>query len=183
MQVILASRSPRRLRLLQAAGLSVQVEAVAVNESPLPDEKAVATVQRLCRLKAAACPNRHLPVIAADTLVTVDGVIMGQPGDLTRAGEMLRRLSGREHEVYSGVCVHFRERISCATVRTRIRFRHLQEDEINCYLRYNNVLDKAGAYAIQAGASGFIDSVEGPLDNVIGLPVKRTLELLAETSA
>jgi len=180
MQIVLASRSPRRLELLRSVGLTVTVRAAAIDETPLPSEGTPEVVRRLSRLKANACPDPGLPVIAADTLVCLDGSILGQPGDLTEAREMLRSLSGREHDVYSGVCVRFRGNMHDDTICTRVRFRSLQEDEIERYLQHNEVLDKAGAYAVQGGAASFIDGIEGPLDNVIGLPVRRTLELLAE---
>jgi len=183
MQVILASRSQGRLKLLRSAGLTVGVQAVEIDESPLFCEQAVAAVGRICRLKAAACPDHKLPVITADTLVSLENTILGKPENLIEAGEMLRRLSGRKHEVYSGVCVCFRGRMLSDTIRTRVQFRYLQEDEIECYLQHNEVCDKAGGYAVQGFAASFVTAIEGPLDNVIGLPVKRTLELLAETSA
>lgn len=178
MEIILASRSPRRLQLLQAAGLAVEVRPSHVDESPLPEETVEAMVQRLSRSKALACTESSVPVIAADTLVALDHEALGQPADLAAAKAMLQRLSGRRHEVLSGVCVRLGDRLEQALVRTTVRFRNLSEPEIDTYLIHNEVLDKAGAYAVQGGAAGFIEAIDGPLDNVIGLPVQATLQLL-----
>jgi len=180
MQALLASRSPRRLQLLQAAGLTMQVQAADVDESLLPGETVEQTVKRLACLKASSVPDNRLPVIAADTLVAVGEKVLGQPRDHHDARQMLQLLSGRKHSVYSGVCVSFQGKQRSDTICTKVRFRHLDSEEINPYLKHNQVLDKAGAYALQEGASSFIDNIDGPLDNVIGLPVQRTLQLLSE---
>lgn len=178
MEVILASKSPRRLQLLQAAGFAVEVRPSHVDETPLAGESVVDMVQRLCRMKAEACPVTDHPVIAADTLVSLDGEALGQPEDMAAARVMIKQLSGKAHDVYTAVCVRKGSKLVDAMARTTVRFREIDEDEIDVYLAHNEVLDKAGAYAIQAGAASFIESVDGPLDNVIGLPVGLTKELL-----
>ncbi len=178
MQVLLASRSPRRLQLLRAAGVHVQTKAADVHEDPLPHESVQDTVQRLAWLKAQACPDHGLPVIGADTLVALEERMLGQPRDMGEARKMLQLLSDQSHHVYTGICVRFRGRLQNDVVRTRVRFRKLDDGEIERYLKHNQVLDKAGAYAVQEGAASFINGIEGPLDNVIGLPVHRTLELV-----
>lgn len=179
MKVILASRSPRRLALLKSAGLAVEVRPVGIDESPLPGETVEAMVERLSRAKAEACvTNENIPVIAADTLVAIDGDILGQPRDMSEARMMLQRLSGNNHRVLTSVCVHLGGKYTSETVITRVTFRSLTPREIDIYLRHNEVLDKAGAYAIQAGAASFIESISGPLDNVIGLPVRSTLNMI-----
>lgn len=175
---MLASRSPRRLQLLQAAGFAVEVMPSHVDESPLPNEEVHAMVSRLCRLKAAACPVDDRPVIAADTLVALDGEALGQPADIDAAKMMIRQLSGRTHQVFTAVCVRLGDRLLDGAMSTSVRFRDIPEDEIDIYLKHNEVLDKAGAYAVQAGASGFVVAIDGPMDNVIGLPVALTKELL-----
>jgi septum formation protein len=181
MEVILASRSPRRLDLLQSAGLDVDVRPSHIDETPLPDEGVEAMVMRLSRAKAEACVGAGaVPVIAADTLVAVDGLIMGQAADLQQARQMLLRLSGREHEVITGVCVRLGDSFACGLVRTSIRFRALGAPEVDAYLAHNDVLDKSGSYAVQGPAASFIDGVNGPLDNVIGLPVQTTLKLIEQ---
>jgi len=181
MEVILASRSPRRLMLLQAAGLAVEVRPSHIDETPLPGEMVEAMVERLCLAKAMACnTDENTPVIAADTLVAVDGEVLGQPCDLAHAKAMIGKLSGRQHHVMTGVCVHLGDRTLSKLIRTAVRFRDIDHAEIDNYLQHNDVLDKAGAYAVQAGAATFIEAIEGPLDNVIGLPVRTTLNMLAE---
>ncbi len=178
MQVILASKSPRRLMLLQSAGLAVEVRPSHVDEAQRSGESVHDLVARLCRDKALACPESIHPVIAADTLVARGDIILGQPGNLDEASSMLHALSGSEHHVFTGVCVRKGPYIEQQTVQTRVRFRPLSEQEIAVYLAHNEVLDKAGAYAIQGGAASFIEAIEGPLDNVIGLPIAETLRML-----
>lgn len=180
MEIILASRSPRRLQLLQSAGLAVEVRPSHVDESALPGETVETLVQRLARDKALACNSQDIPIIAADTLVALDNHALGQPADLDEAKRMLQELSGREHSVLSGVCVRLGEHLEQALVKTSVRFRPLEAQEIETYLIHNEVLDKAGAYAVQGGAAGFIAAIDGPLDNVIGLPVQSTLQLLGK---
>jgi len=180
--IVLASKSPRRLQLLQAAGFAVEVMPSHVDESPLSGEEVHAMVSRLCRMKAMACPAENRPVIAADTLVALDGEALGQPEDLVQAKTMIGRLAGRTHQVFTAVCVRLGERVVGGTMSTAVRFRDINEDEIDIYLKHNEVLDKAGAYAVQAGASGFVVAIDGPMDNVIGLPVTLTKELLLKIS-
>jgi len=181
MEIILASRSPRRLTLLQSAGLAVEVKPSHIDETPFPGEPVNAMVKRLSREKAIACnAPAGIPVIAADTLVAIDRHVLGQPRDLRHAKTMLQLLSGAEHQVITGVCVRLNDRFVQQHVVTRVRFRSVCEDEIDTYLAYNDVLDKAGAYAVQAGAASFIESIAGPLDNVIGLPVRVTLQMLSK---
>lgn len=179
MKVILASRSPRRLALLQSAGLAVEVLPVGIDESPLPSETVEAMVNRLSHAKAAACQaSGKIPIIAADTLVAIDNLALGQPVDMNEARAMLQQLSGRAHRVLTSVSVRLEEKYASETVTTRVRFRSLSGREIDVYLQHNDILDKAGAYAIQAGAASFIEAIDGPLDNVIGLPVCTTLNMI-----
>ncbi len=181
MEIILASRSPRRLTLLQSAGLAVEVRPSHIDETPLPGESVTDMVKRLSRNKALACEApAGIAVIAADTLVAIGEHVLGQPCDLAHAKTMLQQLSGHQHRVITGVCVCVDDRFAQQNVVTRVRFRTLGKDEIDTYLAHNDVLDKAGAYAVQAGAASFIESIEGPLDNVVGLPVRVTLQLLSE---
>jgi len=167
------------MQLLAAAGVAVEVRPSHIDEAPLPGESVDATVLRLGRQKALACESEHVPVIAADTLVCLDGDPLGQPRDLAHAKAMLLSLAGRSHEVHTGVCVRLGGRMLAEIVTTRVTFRPLSAAAIDTYLLHNEVLDKAGAYAVQAGAASFITAIDGPLDNVVGLPVQRTLALLA----
>ena len=179
MRIILASRSPRRLALLKAAGLTVHVEPSHINESPIPNETVEDLVLRLAREKSLMFANAAFPIIAADTLVALHGQVLGQPDDLDEAFDMIRHLAGHTHEVHTGICVRYEDKIFSDRVTTRVTFRPISDEEITNYLEHNDVLDKAGAYAIQAGASSFITAIDGPLDNVIGLPMQRTLQLLS----
>jgi len=177
-RVVLASRSPRRSMLLERVGFAVEVHPSNIDETALPDEGAHALVARLCQAKAEASTGSDLPIIAADTVVSLDDHILGQPVDLAAAAAMLARLSGRAHRVLTGVCVRYRSAYLHEVVATKVHFRKLTAEEIDGYLAHNAVLDKAGGYAIQEGAASFIDAIDGPLDNVIGLPVLTTLRLL-----
>jgi len=178
MEVILASKSPRRLQLLQCAGLAVEVMPSHINETPLEHESVADMVMRLCQEKAIACPVEDRPIIAADTLVSLHGEALGQPDDLAHAKCMLQQLSGQQQSVLTAICVRLGKKILTERVITHVQFRHISDAELDIYLAHNDVLDKAGAYAIQAGAASFITQVDGPLDNVIGLPVSQTLEML-----
>jgi len=183
MQIILASKSPRRLKLLQAAGLAVEIRPVHADETLLPGEDVKASVLRLAEAKATAITDAHHPVIAADTLVSLNGNPMGQPDNLGEARKMLSRLAGSTHQVHTGVCVRFGEHQALDCACTQVCFFDLKSQEIETYLDHNEVLDKAGAYEIQGGAASFVHSVDGPLDNVIGLPVRLTLSMLKQVTA
>ncbi len=183
MQVILASKSPRRRLLLQAAGLAIEVRPAHIDELLLDDEDVPCAVQRLAIAKAGAIGPCDVPVIAADTLVALDGRPLGQPADLHEARDMLIALSGSTHHVYTGVCVTHRSQTLHRLMCSEVCFYPLSEHQIDTYLQHNEVLDKAGAYEIQGGAASFVRAVNGPLDNVIGLPVRLTLSMLEEVSA
>jgi len=182
MQVILASRSPRRRLLLQAAGLAVEVRPAHIDETLAPGEDVPTAVQRLAIAKAAAIGASDVPVIAADTLVALDGRPLGQPADLQQARDMLKALSGSTHQVYTGVCVTHAGRSLHRLMCSEVSFYPIPDDHIDTYLQHNEVLDKAGAYEIQGGAASFVRSVNGPLDNVIGLPVRLTLSMIEEVN-
>lgn len=182
MKIILASQSPRRLFLLQAAGFVVDVRPSHIDESPKQGEKVQAMTSRLCLEKAKACvlqsDEKHMPVIAADTLVVLGDDVLGQPGNIAQAKVMIQKLSGKQHKVYTTVCVRLGDVYELKTLATQVVFREISDAEIDVYVQHNDILDKAGAYAIQGGASGFITSIQGSLDNVIGLPVQETIQLL-----
>jgi len=169
--------------LLMAAGLAVEVCPQHVDESAMGDETVEAQVQRLGKLKAMTCAENIRPVIAADTLVALNGDALGQPRSMEEAKNMLECLSGQTHQVYTGICVRRGVQICEASVCTHVEFRKINRDEIDTYLQHNEVMDKAGAYAVQGGAASFIESTDGPLDNVIGLPVRQTLQLLQQLEA
>ncbi len=186
--LILASASPRRRELLAAAGFSFDVVVSDIDERPWPREKPASYALRNASEKARAVAARHpnATVLAADTIVVLDDHILEKPTDAAHAADMLRRLSGRQHEVMTGVCVWrpngggFCE--SAEVVRTRVWFRPLSESDIAAYIATGEPMDKAGAYAIQGGAARFVERIDGPYDNVVGLPVQTAARLLRATA-
>jgi septum formation protein len=178
--LVLASTSPRRRELLSQLGAAFEVLSVAVDEWPLPGELPADHVCRLALAKARA-GVAQVPgacVLGADTVVVVEGDILGKPRDADDAAAMLRRLSGRTHVVLSGVaCVHgatHQVRLS----ESHVSFRSLSADEIAAYCATEEPLDKAGAYAIQGRAAAFIRHLEGSYSGVMGLPLYETADLL-----
>lgn len=182
-QIILASASPRRRELLDQIRVSYRVDPVDIDETPLPDETPTDYVCRVAAEKSAACLARTascgLPVLAADTAVILDGLIMGKPRDQDDGIAMLRRLSGQTHQVYSAVSLRGREHHQAVSV-TDVRFRTLTEREMLAYWGSGEPADKAGAYAIQGLGSLFVESIKGSFSGVVGLPLFETAELLAK---
>lgn len=186
-KIILASASPRRAEILRKAGFDFIVVAPEIDESQKPGEDAAACVRRLAESKARAVesrlrqtPGNHFSVIvAADTVVSIGGKILGKPASADDARSMLRLLSGRWHDVFSGLAVlSLNSRNAVAVERTRVEFSALSDGEINEYVQTGEPFDKAGAYAIQGGAGKFILRVEGCYFNVMGLPLARLYEIL-----
>jgi septum formation protein len=180
-RLVLASASPRRRELLGQLGLSFEVSAADIDETPHPGEPAQAYVLRLAREKARAVATRHPGawVLAADTTVALGDELMGKPRDAAEAREMLGRLSGRTHEVHTGVALAGPSGEHSTVVRTRVTFRPLSPGEIAWYAGTGEPLDKAGSYAVQGKGGFLVAAVEGSPTNVIGLPLGETLELLA----
>lgn len=179
--VVLASASPRRHDLLTAAGLFFEVVVSPADEVHDASLDPAHLCEENARLKAAAVAASlpHATVIGADTLVFIDGQPLGKPADLAEARAMLRRLSGRTHQVCTGVCVvHPGGPVATAHELTAVRFRQLDDAAIESYLARVDPLDKAGAYGIQECGELIIEAIDGPFDNVMGLPVARVLELL-----
>jgi septum formation protein len=176
--LILASRSPRRREILTAAGISFVVRPAEVDESVRDGEDAEAYVRRVARAKAEAVEAApEDSVLGADTVVVVDGAILGKPADTADARRMLRQLAGREHTVLTGVCLRRGNGFVDHVEATRVRFAPLSDREIDAYVESGEPLDKAGAYAIQGLASKFIDRIEGCYFNVVGLPVAKVYAL------
>jgi septum formation protein len=172
--LILASRSPRRHEILAAAGIPHVVRPAEVDESVRNGEDAEQYVKRVARSKAEAVSAQPDDVVlGADTVVVVDGEILGKPADQADARRMLGQLAGREHHVVTGICLRCPGRSIEEVETTRVRFIPLSAREIDEYVASGEPLDKAGAYAIQGRASKFIDRVEGCYFNVVGLPVAR----------
>lgn len=170
--LVLASKSPRRQQILLAAGIPFEVRTADVREERNPGESAIDYVRRLAQEKACAVPlNPGEIILGADTTVVIAGQVLEKPLDSRDAVRMLRLLSGREHEVITGICLRSESRTIVDAAVTRVHFVELTEAEIEDYAASGEPLDKAGAYAIQGLASKFIDRVEGCYFNVVGLPV------------
>lgn len=183
--VYLASQSPRRRELLTQIGIAHRVLAVDIDESQHSDESPADYVQRLAREKAAAGWQHILdhrlpqaPVIGADTAVVIDGDILGKPTDAANAKAILQRLSGRNHEVMTGVAVHAADVAQVIVSCTRVWFRALDDAEIEDYWASGEPRDKAGAYGIQGLAAKFIERIDGSYSGVVGLPLFETAQLL-----
>jgi septum formation protein len=180
-RLILASASPRRRDLLGQLGLRFEVSAADIDETPHPGEAAEAYVLRLAREKArtVAARNPGAWVLAADTTVVLGSELLGKPRDAAEAVEMLGRLSGKTHEVMTGVALAGPSGGDSTVVRSRVTFRPLGAAEIAWYAGTGEPLDKAGSYAIQGKGGFLVASAEGSPTNIIGLPLGETLELLA----
>jgi septum formation protein len=183
--LILASASPRRAELLRNAGISFTVDPAHVPEEPSRGESPLAYAQRLARDKALAVLARHPEdtVLGADTVVVVDEQLLEKPIDSADAARMLRLLSGRKHEVITGVCVANSGFQQIVAEVTQVSFAPLSEDEIKAYVGTGEPMDKAGAYAIQGIASRWAKRINGCYFNVVGLPVPRVYELLQGAEA
>jgi septum formation protein len=170
--LVLASQSPRRREILTQAGIPFVVRTGLVDETPLPGESPADCVRRLAEEKAcsvAATPGET--VLGADTTVVVDGEMLAKPLDPSDARRMLGRLSGRRHEVLTGICLKRGDRLLRDCAATQVWFTPMTPAEIDAYVASGEPLDKAGAYAIQGLASKFIEKIEGCYFNVVGLPV------------
>jgi septum formation protein len=181
--LVLASASPRRQELLRNAGIEFTVLPADVDESPLHGEGARDCAQRLARekaLKVWRARQRDL-VLGADTIVVVDGTILGKPVDHNHAARMLRLLAGRTHQVVTGVCLARSQEdavVDCEA--TLVTMAELSDQEILDYVATGEPMDKAGAYAIQGIASRWIPRIEGDYSNVVGLPVARVYRMLRD---
>lgn len=183
-KIVLASASPRRTELMELAGINFEVIPADIDETALSGEMPEEHVLRLAREKASAVAGsgKGRYFIGADTVVVLDGRIMGKPADEREAAEMLRLLSGRSHSVLTGIALL--DRMSgkkvCKCVETKVYFKELTDKEIFDYIATGCPMDKAGAYAIQGGAIHFVRSIEGSYSNVIGLPMTELYEMLQD---
>ena len=195
-ELILASSSPRRQELLREIGIPFQVHAANINEDQMLREDPIAYALRLAQAKAEAVAVQYPQsyVLGADTIVVVDGEVLGKPKDREDAARMLRVLSGRGHEVTTAVSVVVPGTVAPSVVApsvvapgtlvetrastTKVYFRELSEDEIQRYVAGGEPMDKAGAYAIQGGASRWTDRIEGEFSNVVGLPLSLVTDML-----
>lgn len=182
-RLVLASSSPRRRELLATLGVEFEVRPADADETPRAGEAPEPLVLRLALAKARAAARPGELVLGADTIVALDGEPLGKPADAGEARAMLARLSGRHHQVWTGVALVERNatgaRERALAVVTDVVFRSLEPAEIDAYVASGEPLDRAGAYAIQGGAAAFVASVDGSWSNVVGLPVGAVRGLLA----
>jgi septum formation protein len=178
--LVLASASPRRQELLRNAGINFEVQPSHIAEDPLPGESAKDCAERLAREKALAIAGQrpHDFVLGADTVVVVEGQILGKPSDAADAARMLGLLSGRKHQVITGACLAVSGQWSVASETTLVTMSELSDQEITDYVASGEPMDKAGAYAIQGVASRWIPRIEGNYSNVVGLPVALVWRML-----
>ena len=172
MKVILASGSPRRAELLTMLGLPFEIRASAAEGKPEPGESPEVTVMKLAKQKAEGAEGEL--VLSADTIVYLDGKILGKPRTEEEAFSMLRMLSGRTHRVYTGLCVNG----ICEYEVSEVTFASLTDEEIRAYIATGEPMDKAGAYGAQGKGAVFIEKINGDFFNVMGLPVHRLYGML-----
>jgi septum formation protein len=185
--LILASKSPRRKHLLEQAGLKFSVIPSDFDETSVAMPDPASYVRALAEFKALDISHKHPDswVIGADTLVLSDKQVLGKPGSDEEAREMLKRLSGKRHQVLTGYCIccRARKQLFSETVKTDVQFKELRLEEIDWYIGTGEPSDKAGAYAIQGLGSFLVRSIKGSYTNVVGLPVCEVIEFLTREGA
>jgi len=179
MRVILASQSPRRRELLSLIGVDHDVQPADIDETPFPNEAPIPHTERLARAKAQVIASRapDALVIAADTIVVIDGDILGKPADIAEARTMLARLSGRTHEVCTAMAVAIGEQVLTEVVRVAVRFRPLSAETISRYVNTGEPMDKAGAYGIQGFGATLVEHIDGDYFAVMGLSLVTVVQL------
>ncbi|HEY2850033.1 MAG TPA: Maf family protein [Gemmatimonadaceae bacterium] len=184
-RVILASASPRRRELLTLVGIAHDVQPANIDESLLAGETPAAHAERLARTKAHTIAAREPAaiVIAADTIVVVDGDVLGKPADVAAARAMLARLSGRTHTVLTAIAVARGARIESAVEAVDVTFRTVSAHDIDAYIATGEPMDKAGAYGIQGFGATIVERVDGDYFSVMGLGLRRLVQLLARVDA
>jgi septum formation protein len=179
-RVVLASGSPRRRELLTMIAIAHEVVPADIDESYLPGEEPAAHAERLAREKGAVVAARHpeAVVVSADTIVVVDGDVLGKPRDAADAARMLKRLSGRAHVVYTALAVTRGDRVESAVEAVEVVFRALDDQEIDAYVATGEPMDKAGAYGIQGYGATIVERIDGDYFAVMGLALNRLVRLL-----
>ena len=179
-ELVLASSSPSRKMLLEQAGLTFEVVVSGVDETVPPDYTPAQTVETLARRKGeAVLPLRpEKPIIAADSVVSIDGLILGKPKDDEAAKDTLRRLSGRTHEIFTGVCLLANGKRDVFHMSTQVKFYPLMEEEIAEYVAMGESRGRAGAYGIEGIGVVLVESICGDYSNIVGLPVAETIRRL-----
>ena len=184
-QVILASASPRRRELLEQIGVRAIVKSVDIDESRKPGEPVKEYVQRLAMEKAergfsTIKNSQKLPVVGSDTIVVIDGIVLGKPEDRQQAKEMLQQLSGQKHTVLTSVAIVTEDKKVIDTSSSEVLFNKLELQEIEDYVATGETDDKAGSYAIQGLAAQFVKNLNGSFSGVMGLPLFETVQLLKQ---
>ena len=182
LRVILASQSPRRRELLTLVGITHEVRPADIDETYLDGEQPKAHAERLARGKAAtiAASEPDAVIIGSDTIVVVDGDVLGKPADEAEAARMLERLSGRAHTVVTAVAVAWRGELRSAVEEVGVEFHPLSRREIDAYIATREPMDKAGAYGIQGYGATIVARVDGDYFAVMGLPLQRLIRVLGE---
>ena len=202
--LVLASGSPRRKELLERAGFNIKVVPATIDEEPIAGETPVGYTKRLAREKVLSAVRRlqstlyntenpgwsgetDIPrwVVGADTVVTIDDMLLGKPTDVQEAREMLIRLAGREHTVITGFSLFDlrRDREGLQAVTTRVKFKPLTRSEIEAYVAAGESMDKAGAYAVQGVGAYLAEEITGSYTNIVGLPLCQVIEMMQEMGA
>jgi len=180
--LILASQSPRRKYLLEQAGLSFTVIPASFDEDTVPLQSPEKYVKIMARAKAGTVSENYPDkwVIGADTVVFIDGTILGKPGSRNEARAMLKRLSGQTHQVFTGYCIccKAKNREFSESIKTDVLFKNLSNEEVEWYIRTKEPFDKAGAYAIQGLGTFLVKHINGSYTNIVGLPVCEVIEFL-----
>jgi septum formation protein len=181
-RIVLASQSPRRRELLALIGIAHEVRPADIDEAYFPGEHPPEHCERLAREKAAtvATGDADVLTIGSDTIVVVDGLVLGKPRDEADARRMLRMLSGRAHTVYTAVAVDFRGRIVSGVEEVGVTFRELSDATIDAYVATGEPMDKAGAYGIQGFGATIVERIDGDYFAVMGLPLGRLVALMRE---
>lgn len=180
--IILASSSPRRRELLQQLGLTFSCISPQIDETPYHQENVQDYVQRLAYTKAHEVLKYHADalIVAGDTTVSINGEILGQAQTLEQAIDIWTKLSGRWHDVFTGICICTQEKFIQQTIHTRVHFQHLNQQDMQNYWATSEPLGKAGAYAIQGIAGKFVIEIQGSYSNVVGLPLHETNLILQQ---
>lgn len=183
-EIILASASPRRMQLLKQIGLKFRIKPCSINENmAINNENPIETAKKLAYLKAEKVAESEKPesiVIGADTIVVYEGKILGKPVDKEDAFWILKKLSSKEHLVYTGYCIIRRsdKKVISGYEETKVKFRSITDEEIISYIETGEPMDKAGAYGIQNKGSIFVERIEGDYFNVVGLPIMKISYIL-----
>lgn len=178
--IILASQSPRRCELMKFSGFDFAVKPSEADENIEKKLSPKETVEILSLRKAMAIKSKDDIIIGADTVVAIDGEILGKPKNENDAYNMLKKLSGRTHSVFTGVTVIKNEKIKTFCEETRVTFYHISDEEIKAYIKTGEPMDKAGAYGIQEKGGLFVEKTEGDYNNVVGLPMSKLVRVLKE---